>query len=146
MRYKPVGWNKVYANAKDKDENKDKHGCYTGVVYGALSCLVNSKQLPAKASGFKGTDPLKPALKNELILTYHSNEDAVLFGAPGFGRRVTGGDCLTSVAVGGGARPNGTQAFSDTDPSAFARFMADRSAGASPGDPQNTLGTTPGAF
>src|SRR5882762_2162431 len=74
LKYKPVGWNKVFTNAKDKD------GYYTGVFYGAFSYLVNTKQLPTKPSDFKATDLLKPAFKNKLILTYPNDDDAVLFG------------------------------------------------------------------
>lgn len=74
LKYKPVGWDKIFADAKDKD------GYYTGVFYGAFSYIVNNKQLPAKASDFKGTDLLKPEYKNKLILTYPNDDDAVLFG------------------------------------------------------------------
>lgn len=247
LKYKPVGWDKVFTDAKDKD------GYYTGVFYGAFSYIVNTAQLPAKAGDFKGTDLLKPAYKNKLILTYPNDDDAVLFGykhivdaygwdylaklvkqnpklirgVPGSAAGVASGDYLASVAVGGDARPNGTQVFSDserfnswaqrgaifkeaphkagaklfmswlnsestqknaiatwtwsvrkdvappaglkplasyknTDPDAFAKFMANRGAverfrsqvelyfgqvkGADPGDPDNTLGRTPGGF
>ncbi len=247
LKYKPVGWDKVFANAKDKD------GYYTGVFYGAFSYIVNTKQLPTTASDFKATDLLKPAFKNKLILTYPNDDDAVLFGyrqivdkygwnylaqlveqnpklirgVPGSAAGVGSGDYLASIAVGGDARPNGTQVFSNserfnswaqrgaifkraphkagaklflswldsqavqknaiatwtwsvrkdvapptdlkalasyknTDPDAFAKFMSDRSAverfrsqvelyfgqvkGTDPGDPDGTLGRTPGAF
>jgi ABC-type Fe3+ transport system substrate-binding protein len=49
LKYKPVGWDKVFTNAKDND------GYYTGVFYGAFSYLVNSKQLPAEPGDFTGT-------------------------------------------------------------------------------------------
>lgn len=242
-----MGWDKVFVNAKDKD------GYYTGVFYGAFSYVVNSKQLPANPGDFKGTDLLKPAYKNKLVLTYPNDDDAVLFGykqlvdkygwnylaqlvkqnpklirgVPGSAAGVASGDYLASIAVGGDARPNGTQVFSDTerfnswaqrgaifkdaphkagaklfmswlgsqavqknaiatwtwsvrkdvsppaglqplasykntDPTAFAKFMADRASverfrsqvelyfgqvkGADPGDPTDTLGSSPGAF
>jgi len=135
LKYKPVGWDKVFTNAKDKD------GYYTGVFYGAFSYLVNTKQLPTKPSDFKATDLLKPAFKNKLILTYPNDDDAVLFGykqivdkygwnylaklvqqnpklirgVPGSAAGVASGDYLASVAVGGDTRPNGTQVFSDTE-------------------------------
>lgn len=135
LKYKPVGWDKVFADAKDKD------GYYTGVFYGAFSYLVNTGQLPAKPGDFKATDLLKPAYKNKLILTYPNDDDAVLFGykqivdkygwnylaklakqnpklirgVPGSAAGVASGDYLASVAVGGDARPNGTQVFSDTE-------------------------------
>ncbi|MFG2551489.1 ABC transporter substrate-binding protein [Streptomyces sp. NPDC048581] len=135
LKYKPVGWDKVFTNAKDKD------GYYTGVFYGAFSYIVNAKQLPTKASDFKGTDLLKPEYKNKLILTYPNDDDAVLFGykqivdeygwdslaelaaqnpklirgVPGSAAGVASGDYLASIAVGGDARPNGTQVFSNTE-------------------------------
>ncbi|MGA6227205.1 ABC transporter substrate-binding protein [Streptomyces umbrinus] len=135
LRYKPVGWDKVFADAKDKD------GYYTGVFYGAFSYVVNSKQLPANPGDFKGTDLLKPAYKNKLVLTYPNDDDAVLFGykqlvdkygwnylaqlvkqnpklvrgVPGSASGVASGDYLASIAVGGDARPNGTQVFSGTE-------------------------------
>ncbi|WP_405719720.1 ABC transporter substrate-binding protein [Streptomyces sp. NBC_01537] len=135
LKYKPVGWDKVFTNAKDKD------GYYTGVFYGAFSYIVNTKQLPARASDFKGTDLLKPEYKNKLILTYPNDDDAVLFGykqivdkygwrylaklvqqnpklirgVPGSSAGVAGGDYLASIAVGGDARPNGAQVFSSTE-------------------------------
>ncbi|MFI1047913.1 ABC transporter substrate-binding protein [Streptomyces griseoruber] len=135
LKYKPVGWDKVFPNAKDKD------GYYTGVFYGAFSYIVNTRQLPAKPGDFKGTDLLKPAYKNKLILTYPNDDDAVLFGykqiideygwdylaklveqnpklirgVPGSAAGVASGDYLASIAVGGDARPNGTQVFSDSE-------------------------------
>ncbi|MDF3147356.1 MULTISPECIES: ABC transporter substrate-binding protein [unclassified Streptomyces] len=135
LKYKPVGWDKVFTNAKDKD------GYYTGVFYGAFSYVVNTKQLPANAGDFKGTDLLKPEYKNKLILTYPNDDDAVLFGykqivdeygwdylahlveqnpklirgVPGSAAGVASGDYLAAVAVGGDARPSGTQVFSDSE-------------------------------
>ncbi|MCT9083225.1 ABC transporter substrate-binding protein [Streptomyces fulvoviolaceus] len=135
LKYKPVGWDKVFTNAKDKD------GYYTGVFYGAFSYLVNTEQLPSKQSDFKGTDLLEPAYKNKLILTYPNDDDAVLFGykqivdkygwnylaklvqqnpklirgVPGAAAGVASGDYLASIAVGGDTRPSGTQVFSDTE-------------------------------
>jgi ABC-type Fe3+ transport system substrate-binding protein len=135
LQYKPVGWDQVFANAKDKD------GYYTGVFYGAFSYIVNNGLLPAKPADFKGTDLLKPEYKNKLILTYPNDDDAVLFGfkqivdqygwaylkqlvgqnptlvrgVPGSSAGVASGDYLASIAVGGDARPNGTQVFSNTE-------------------------------
>ncbi|MGW6909127.1 ABC transporter substrate-binding protein [Streptomyces sp. NPDC054940] len=135
LKYRPLGWDKVFTNAKDKD------GYYTGVFYGAFSYLVNTEQLPAKAGDFKGTDLLKPEFRNKLILTYPNDDDAVLFGykqivdeygwdylaelaaqnpklirgVPGSAAGVASGDYLASIAVGGDARPHGTQVFSDTE-------------------------------
>ncbi|MGW3649654.1 ABC transporter substrate-binding protein [Streptomyces sp. NPDC000878] len=135
LKYKPVGWDKVFADAKDKD------GYYTGVFYGAFSYLVSTKQLPANQGDFKGTDLLKPEYRNKLILTYPNDDDAVLFGykqivdkygwdylaqlveqnpklirgVPGSAAGVASGDYLASIAVGGDTRPNGTQVFSDSE-------------------------------
>ena len=131
LKYKPVGWDKVFTNAKDKD------GYYTGV----FSYLANTKQLPTNAGDSKPTDLLRPAFKNKLILTYPNDDDAVLFGykqivdeygwnylaqlvkqnpklirgVPGSAAGVASGDYLASVAVGGDTRPNGTQVFSNSE-------------------------------
>jgi ABC-type thiamine transport system substrate-binding protein len=64
LRYKPIGWDDVYANAKDAD------GYWTGAFYGAFSYVVNTNQLPADPSTFRGTDLLQPAYKGKLIFTY----------------------------------------------------------------------------
>ncbi|GAA4052464.1 hypothetical protein [Streptomyces shaanxiensis] len=87
------------------------------------------------------TDLLKAEYKNKLILTYPNDDDAVLFGykqivveygwdylaelaaqnpklirgVPGSSAGVASGDYLASIAVGGDARPNGTQVFSDSE-------------------------------
>jgi ABC-type Fe3+ transport system substrate-binding protein len=135
LKYKPVGWDQVFANAKDKD------GYYTGVFYGAFSYLVNNGLIPANPGDFKGTDLLRPEFKDKLILTYPNDDDAVLFGfkqivdkygwdylarlvaqhptlvrgVPGSSAGVASGSYLASIAVGGDARPNGTQVFSDSE-------------------------------
>jgi len=135
LKYKSVGWDQVFANAKDKD------GYYTGVFYGAFSYIVNNELLPANPGDFKGTDLLGPEYKDKLILTYPNDDDAVLFGfkqlvdkygwgylahlvaqhptlvrgVPGSSAGVASGDYLATIAVAGDARPNGTQVRSDTE-------------------------------
>jgi ABC-type Fe3+ transport system substrate-binding protein len=73
LKYKPVGWDKVFSNAKDPD------GYWTAVFYGAFAYMVNTKLLPADPSSFVATDLLKPEFKNKLIFTYPNDDDAVLF-------------------------------------------------------------------
>ncbi|MDH6626106.1 ABC-type Fe3+ transport system substrate-binding protein [Streptomyces sp. LBL] len=135
LKYKPVNRDKLFAHAHAKD------GYYTGVLYGAFFYVVNTKQLPAKPGDFKGTDLLKQAYKKKLVLTYPHDDDGVLFGYQqivdeygwnylaqlvkqnpklirgvlGSAAGVASGDYLASVAVGGDARPNGTQVFSNTE-------------------------------
>ena len=135
LKYKPVGWDQVFANAKDKD------GYYTGVFYGAFSYIVNNDLIPAHPGDFKGTDLLQPEYQDKLILTYPNDDDAVLFGfkqivdkygwdylarlvaqhptlvrgVPGSSAGVASGNYLASIAVGGDARPNGTQVFPDSE-------------------------------
>jgi len=73
LKYKPVGWDRVYSNAKDPD------GYWTAVFYGAFAYMVNTKLLPADPSTFTAPDLLKPEFKNKLIFTYPDDDDAVLF-------------------------------------------------------------------
>jgi len=135
LRYKPVGSDSVYANAKDAD------GYWTGVFYGAFTYMVNSAQLPAHPADFKGTDLLKPALTDKLIFTYPNDDDAVLYGfkqiidaygwdwlrqvmaqhptlvrgVPGSSSGVASGKYLATAATGGDPRPNGAQVFSSSE-------------------------------
>lgn len=133
LSYKPVGWDRVYPDAKDRD------GYWTGVFYGAFSYIVNNGRLPANPADLKGTDLLDPAYTNKLIFTYPNDDDAVLFGfkqiidaygwgwlrqvmkqhptfvrgVPGSSGGVASGAYLATAASGGDARPNGSQAFSN---------------------------------
>ena len=135
LRYRPVGSDQVFADAKDKD------GYWTGVFYGAFSYIVNTQQLPATATDFTGTDLLEPRFKDKLVLTYPNDDDAVLFGyqqivgkygwdylgklvaqhptfvrgVPGSAAGVASGQYLATIASGGDARPNGAQVFSSTE-------------------------------
>jgi hypothetical protein len=156
LPYQPVLWDKALTNAKHKD------GYCTGVFYGAFSYLVNTKQLPGKPSGLKATDLLKPAFDDAVLFGYKQIVDKyswnylaqlakqnpkLIRGVPGPAAGVANGDYLASVAVGGDTRPNGTQVFSNSE-----RFRSQvelyfgQVKGADPGDPDGTLGRTPGAF
>jgi ABC-type Fe3+ transport system substrate-binding protein len=127
LRYKPIGWGDVYANAKDAD------GYWTGAFYGAFSYVVNTNQLPADPSTFRGTDLVQPAYKGKLIFTYPNDDDAVLFsfkqiidqygwkwlrdvmtqdpafvrGTPNSTAGVANGTYLATAGTAGDARPNG---------------------------------------
>lgn len=83
----------------------------------------------------------EPQFKDKLILTYPNDDDAVLFGykqivdqygweylgrlmaqnptfvrgVPGSSSKIASGEYLASIAVGGDARPNGTQVFSSSE-------------------------------
>jgi ABC-type Fe3+ transport system substrate-binding protein len=129
LRYKPIGWDDVYANAKDAD------GYWTGAFYAAFSYVVNADRLPADPSAFRGTDLLQPAYKGKLIFTYPNDDDAVLFsfkqiidtygwkwlrdvmaqdpafvrGVPNATAGVANGTYLATAGAAGDARPNGVQ-------------------------------------
>jgi ABC-type Fe3+ transport system substrate-binding protein len=70
-KYKPVGWNKVYPQIKDKD------GYYTGLFFFAFAnnaAVTLGDKAPVEAKDF-----LKPEFKNKLVFTYPNDDDAVLF-------------------------------------------------------------------
>lgn len=72
--YKPIGWDKVYRAFKDAD------GAYTGVFVDAFSNLVNSKLLPDEATWPReAKDYLRPEFKGKIVLTYPTDDNAVLF-------------------------------------------------------------------
>ncbi|TDC84097.1 extracellular solute-binding protein [Micromonospora sp. KC606] len=71
QKYKPVGWNKVF------DQLKDKDGYYTGLFFFAFSNVTATKlgdDAPVEAKDF-----LKPEFKNKLVFTYPNDDDAVLY-------------------------------------------------------------------
>ncbi|MFG2181672.1 ABC transporter substrate-binding protein [Streptomyces abikoensis] len=71
MPYKPVGWNKVY------DQIKDKDGYYTGLFFIAFANVTATTlggDAPVEAADF-----LKPEFKNKLVFTYPNDDDAVLY-------------------------------------------------------------------
>jgi ABC-type Fe3+ transport system substrate-binding protein len=128
LRYRPVGWDKVFANAKDPD------GYWTGAFYAAFSPIVNTSVAPADPSTFRATDLLSPTFKNTIIATYPNDDDAVLYqyqlnierygwdwlaglvaqnptflrGVPGSAAGVANGSYLATPAAAGDPRPNGT--------------------------------------
>ncbi|WP_019074553.1 ABC transporter substrate-binding protein [Streptomyces hokutonensis] len=70
-KYKPVGWDKVYSQIKDKD------GYYTGVMFfgfANVTATTLGSDAPVEAKDF-----LKPEFKNKLVFTYPNDDDAVLF-------------------------------------------------------------------
>ncbi|AXG78761.1 ABC transporter substrate-binding protein [Streptomyces paludis] len=71
LKYKPVGWDKVFHQVKDKD------GYYTGVFFYAFANVTATKLgdgAPVEAKDF-----LKPEYKNKLVFTYPNDDDAVLY-------------------------------------------------------------------
>ncbi|MFC5148806.1 ABC transporter substrate-binding protein [Streptomyces aureoversilis] len=70
-KYKPVGWNKVYDQVKDKD------GYYTGlffIAFANVTATTLGDNAPVEAQDF-----LKPEFKNKLVFTYPNDDDAVLY-------------------------------------------------------------------
>ena len=73
MDYKPAGWDAIYKDFRDKD------GAYTGIFVDAFSNLVNSKLLPKDQWPTEAKDYLRPEFKGKLVVTYPTDDDAVLF-------------------------------------------------------------------
>lgn len=72
--YKPLGWDKVYAPFKDKD------GAFTGIFVDAFSNVVNTKLLPDEKSWPReAKDYLRREFKGKIVVTYPTDDDAVLF-------------------------------------------------------------------
>jgi ABC-type Fe3+ transport system substrate-binding protein len=74
LRYKSVGWSKIYSFAKDPD------GYWTGAMYFAFTSMMNKQVFPSDPAVFKATDLLDPKFKDKIILTYPNDDDAVLYG------------------------------------------------------------------
>lgn len=70
-KYKPVGWDKVYNQVKDKD------GYYTGLFFFGFSNITATKL--GDAAPVEAEDFLKPEFKNKLVFTYPNDDDAVLY-------------------------------------------------------------------
>ncbi|WLE00707.1 extracellular solute-binding protein (plasmid) [Agrobacterium leguminum] len=105
--YKPLGWDKVYAPFKDKD------GTFTGIFVDAFSNVVNTKLLPDKKSWpTEAKDYLRPEFKGKIVLTYPTDDDAVLFW---FKRVVDkyGWDYVAALAKQDPIYVRGTQAPAD---------------------------------
>ncbi|MDO5614464.1 MAG: extracellular solute-binding protein [Paracoccus sp. (in: a-proteobacteria)] len=74
MPYKPAGWDSIY------DAFKDTDGAYTGIFVDAFSNVVNLAALPDPASWPReAADYLRPDLKGRIVLTWPTDDDAVLF-------------------------------------------------------------------
>ncbi|WP_223552477.1 ABC transporter substrate-binding protein [Pseudomonas sp. BF-R-01] len=73
LSYKPLGWDKVYPSFRDKD------GAWTGVFVDAFSNVVNTQQIPQAAWPREAKDYLRPDLKGKIVVTYPTDDDAVLF-------------------------------------------------------------------
>jgi ABC-type Fe3+ transport system substrate-binding protein len=73
LNYKPAGWDKIYPDYRDED------GAYTGIFVDAFSNVVNSKLLPKENWPTEARDYLKPEFKGKLVVTYPTDDDAVLF-------------------------------------------------------------------
>ncbi|WP_412459864.1 ABC transporter substrate-binding protein [Pseudomonas sp. SC11] len=74
LPYKPLGWSHVY------EPFKDNEGAYTGVFVDAFSNVVNSKLMPdSKKWPREAQDYLRPEFKGKIVLTYPTDDDAVLF-------------------------------------------------------------------
>ena len=121
LKYKPVGYDDVFNNAKDPE------GYWTGMFSAAFSPIV--------------TDLLAPAFKDKLIMTYPNDDDAVLFGykliidrygwawlrglmaqnpkltrgVPGSAIGVANGTYLATPVAAGDARPNGLQVLPSSE-------------------------------
>ncbi|MCX4704117.1 hypothetical protein [Streptomyces sp. NBC_01373] len=54
LRYRPVGWDHVFDNAKDPD------GHWASAYYGVFSPIVGIHQVPADPSDFRATDLSQP--------------------------------------------------------------------------------------
>jgi ABC-type Fe3+ transport system substrate-binding protein len=129
LRYRPVGWDNVFDNAKDPD------GHWTGAYYGAFAPIVGIHQVPADPNDFRATDLLSPVFTNKIVSTWPNDDDAVLFqyklfvdqygwgwldkfaaqrptyvrGLLGSISGVTDGTYLASPAGAGGTSPNSVQ-------------------------------------
>jgi ABC-type Fe3+ transport system substrate-binding protein len=74
LPYKPLGWDKIYEKFKDPD------GAYCGVFVDAFSNVVNTKLLPNSADWPReAKDYLRPEFKGKIVVTYPTDDDAVLF-------------------------------------------------------------------
>jgi ABC-type Fe3+ transport system substrate-binding protein len=136
LRYKPIGYNQVFANAKDPD------GYWTGVFYGAFADMVNTKSLPSDPASFTAADLLSPKFRNKLIFTYPNDDDAVLYdfkltidkygwgwlrdlvaqhpkfvrGTPYSAAPVAAGQYLATLGTAGNPSPDATMIFPARDP------------------------------
>lgn len=73
LRYKPIGWEAVFPEFKDRD------GYFTAITVLAFSNYVNLSQIPEAQAPRDALDYLDPSLKGRLALVYPQDDDAVLF-------------------------------------------------------------------
>ncbi|MFF3373542.1 ABC transporter substrate-binding protein [Streptomyces sp. NPDC002680] len=72
LKYRPIGWNRIYPQFKDD-------GYITGMGVTAFANVVN-KDLQTKGEApVEALDYLKPEFKDQLVLTYPNDDDAVLW-------------------------------------------------------------------
>ncbi len=135
LRYRPIGFEKVFADAKDPD------GYWTGAFYAAFSPIVSTSLLPTDPSAFRASDLLAPPFTDKIIATYPNDDDAVLFqykltieqygwqwlerlvaqkptflrGVPGSAAGVADGSFLAAPAGAGNAAPHGQQVLPRRD-------------------------------
>lgn len=73
MKYKPVGWDKIYKSFGDDG------GAYTGIFVDAFSNVINSKLLAKEQWPTEAKDYLRPEFKGKLIVPHPTDDDAVVF-------------------------------------------------------------------
>ncbi|KAK0664419.1 hypothetical protein DIS24_g489 [Lasiodiplodia hormozganensis] len=73
LPYKPSGWEHVFSDFKDPD------GTYTGLFIYSWSNVWNTDYVDNASAPKEFTDYLKPEFKDNLVLTYPNDDDAVLF-------------------------------------------------------------------
>lgn len=73
LNYKPAAWQHIPSEYKDKD------GAYTGIFMVSFATLLNTDQVAANEGPREATDFLDPKYKGKLILTYPTDDDAVLY-------------------------------------------------------------------
>lgn len=136
LQYRPIGYNQIFANAKDPD------GYWTGVFYGAFADMVNTNDLSPSPSSFTAADLLSPKFKDKLIFTYPNDDDAVLYdfkltvdkygwgwlrdllaqnpkfvrGTPYSAAPVAAGQYLATLGSAGNPSPDATMVFPASDP------------------------------
>ena len=73
LPYKPLGWDAVYPEFRDED------GYYNGLFGVSFATIINTNSLSEADAPTEGIDFLAPSLKDQIILTYPHDDDAVLF-------------------------------------------------------------------
>jgi ABC-type Fe3+ transport system substrate-binding protein len=73
MRYKPLGWDEVFADFRDPE------GYVTSVFVFAFASYVNTKLVPLAEAPRDAIDFLAPKLKGKIALTYPHDDDSILY-------------------------------------------------------------------